>query len=466
MKSIPQSFYTTLWTQATAIRCQATGLEKDAILSTDACRAILQNRTADGLAPLDTARLLRVMMDPSRNDLHEMIIAAATDLRARLFGNKVATMVPIELHSYCASNCLFCGWRKDNLAMPRLRISLAGLAKQVSHLLSFDFSHIELAGGDDPVFLRTHLGAYIRQVHAVAREAGKAPRVSICLSPLNERQYRELATQGLDSVLTWQETYDQVTYDAYISSDMTPKGNGLDDDFHVVKDGNGHLNRMMSQEAAVRAGLQVGLGCMIGLNPDLESDVLAVILHGRALAEAYRGAIKPLIIGMPIWNETTTKETDLAFMRSNTFDVAHSFDLIASIYLLAFADHTAWVFPNCRVPQNMQVKAVKAAGCFTSTMVRLGPGAYLTGSDDPSTMFDKTTLPPHALTREQILLGEQFTHFYEEHESYLDAFTAAGLQVVDERSLFSTAAGQIDESAMNERLPGAQRILDSEADLY
>lgn len=56
----------------------------------------------------------------------------------------------------------------------------------------------------------------------------------------------------------WQETYDEALYNKHIS--RGPKAYGIDDGFRVVKNGNGFLFRLQSQDRAAKAGLALSVG--------------------------------------------------------------------------------------------------------------------------------------------------------------------------------------------------------------
>ena len=196
-------------------------------------------------------------------------------------------MVPIEVTSYCASTCKFCGWRSDNKDMVRLAISEQAIRDQAKVLAQMGFSHFEIAGGDHLPFLKKDLKALVTALKDETRSANPDARVSMCLVPMHQAQYEQLRDCGLDCVLTWQETYREDLFHHHIPSG--PKAWGIDLDYNMTRGGDGFLQRLQSQEMAIRAGLQAGLGAMIGLDECTEADVLSVIVHGKKLIEHYGG---------------------------------------------------------------------------------------------------------------------------------------------------------------------------------
>src|SRR5262249_12200749 len=113
---------------------------------------VLYRRTPSaGLSAEDMATLLCLVRNRPDPDLRSEVIRAARDQRRRTFGQSVATMVPIEVTSFCSSTCRFCGWRADNKDMVRLSITEAAIREQARILARKGFSHFEIAGGDDLV---------------------------------------------------------------------------------------------------------------------------------------------------------------------------------------------------------------------------------------------------------------------------------------------------------------------------
>ena len=434
--------YGNIYQNALSQIVNATDRASSAIQAHGLIESILARRleSKNGISANDAALLLSTLRNQDLRSSWPSILAAASILRARCYGTHVATMVPIEIGSYCSSNCAFCGWRRDTSAMLRLRVKRRALISQVRHLAKMGFSHFELSGGDDLIFLQSELYDTVKAVKSVIDEVTCGGRLSICLTPLMAQHYDALREVGLDTVLTWQETYDRTTFQTLISKG--PKANGIDDNFQLVRGGDGFLSRASSQERAVKAGLQVGIGVMLGLAPCPEADILSTILHGQHLLYLAGDSAKPLIIGMPTWNPITTSVSDNRSSWHRPFEVNEVFEIIGAIYLLCFPDFKAWIFPNCRVPMETQISTIKTAGVFTSTMVRVGPGAYLadtSGEEVFQEIFQASSEDTKKLTRQDVLQGEQFQHHFHSHADYLKAFRESGIHVVTDATLLKLA---------------------------
>jgi len=406
-----------------------------------ACRAIL----ADAGKPLplpQLAILLNTLLSHNGTAVIPLIENAAQAVRERLFGNWVVPMAPIEVSNTCASDCQFCGWRVSNRAMKRLKMPADLAMLQVEYLVDNGIHYIEFVSGDDITIVRDLLPELIGQTRQLFNDRGIQGKISFCTLALTESQYADLKAAGADNMIVWQETYDKEIFQSHIKGG--PKAFGITDDWRLDRGGDGCEFRIQSQERAMRAGLEVALGSMLGLNPDVTTEFLATVDHTRYLMENYQVSPEhPLIIGMPIWNAITTRETDLR--PAEMLDMNTIFPALSALYLLALPSDSTWVFPNCRVPLKTQIHAAKIAGAFSSTEVKLGPGGYLPSiigrmhsrGEDSSGLEARI----FKLMRESgkdvgelaRLLDEreQFVHHYHAHNRYKASMEDAGLQLTD-----------------------------------
>jgi 2-iminoacetate synthase len=436
---IDPTFYKSIYPKAEEIfLSQQKGLYEETL--EQEVRKILEDRknSREGLSIQETSLLLQLVRYRPNEQIRQEVIKAAKHIRQNCFEDGVATMVPIEVTSYCASTCKFCGWRADNKEMIRLAITETAIREQAKILARMGFSHFEIAGGDHLPFLRNDLHKLVSALKQETKAINPDARVSLCLVPMHEEQYAKLHEVGLDCVLTWQETYKEDLFHYHIPSG--PKAWGIDMEFNMTKGGDGFLQRLQSQEMAIRAGLQAGLGTMIGLAEHTEADILSVVAHGQKLIEHYGNMVQPLIIGMPAWNSITTRATDNKDALGFGFQTESNFELVAAIYLLAFSNERAWVFANGRVAPHIQANCVESAAFFTSTLVQIAPGAYLGLNQDlaekldKGNIFSKASIDHSEITQEKIMSGEQFMHYLMPHDDFVRMFMERGLKVVSDKS--------------------------------
>ena len=399
-------------------------------------RKLLISRTECGLKMDDVARLLwAVENDHCDKSISREIIETSGRLRSELFHNKIFIMAPIEIGNVCASNCKFCGWRSSNKEMLRKSISNEAILAQAAYLMDLGIRHIEIVGGDDIQFVKNKLPGLIISLKELADAKRVKLDVSICTMALTGEHYELLRNSGLDCMLSWQETYDEGLYKECI--DCGPKAFGIDANYKIAND-NGYKFRLESQKRACRAGLQVGLGHMLGLSQEFEMEILSTISHAHSLID---GGVtdKPVIIGMPTLNSVISKLNHAPLSRISNFRVSceREFVTIAAIYLLALPNKSVWIFPNCRVPLSVQADAVRAAGYFTSTQVRLGPGGYLIDMLENVEYSDRAKELLFAEYGETMIKdpsilhnAEQFAHHFHKHSEYVSRFRRMGLEVV------------------------------------
>lgn len=393
-----------------------------------------------GMLPLaDIASLFKSLL-ALPHEMGRLIRERSSQLRKELFGDYVVPMAPVEIANTCLSDCVFCGWRASNPAMKRMRIPLDLAMMQVEYLIDLGIPYIEFVSGDDLDAVRSVLPELIKQTREMFEKRGIPGKIAFCTLALTERQYAALRECGADAMILWQETYDEGVFRKCVLAG--PKAFGVTEEWRVPSSGNGCRFRAESQERAMRAGLEVALGSMLGLNPEICVEFLATVEHARYLAAQY-GATPdhPITIGMPVWNPITTQATDLRPQQLADFE--ELFSALAGLYLISLPMNGVWVFPNCRVGMKAQIDAVRVAGAFSSTEVKLGPGGYLPAVvrkiEGAGVAADALRGRIGALVRDAegqldelakaLDAREQFVHHYHEHEVYRREMENVGLKL-------------------------------------
>lgn len=430
-----ENTYGTWWTEAQR-------LAGDHVPPPDSEVLRLLDKGAEGeLDMADTNRLLNVLHREDFADAAGHVLERAQEVRMRVFGRRVAVMAPVEVSNRCASDCRFCGWRASNPDVPRLGVSRELFLEQVDYLLGLGIDYIEIVGGDDFEFVRRDMGALVRGVRDLMRARAIDGQICICSMAVTEAHYREWRAAGVDAMFVWQETYDPELYRRQIVSG--PKAHGIDDAWRVGCDGGGYGFRLGSQERALRAGLDVGLGFMLGLHKNMNVELLMLRQHVHRLLQVETGRTRcPLIIGMPTWNRITTPRTDMR--PDDTRDVEDIFAFVAAVIFLALPKGSVWMFPNCRVSLAAQVRTVETSGVFTSTEVKLGPGGYLPAlirerrmRGENSDELQRRIVSELGVGYEDLDAleaelddGEQFRHHFHPHAEYTSAMRDRGIDIV------------------------------------
>ncbi|MCX7625493.1 MAG: hypothetical protein N2Z21_04710, partial [Candidatus Sumerlaeaceae bacterium] len=255
------------------------------VLSEAEVEALLFDNDEPRLSLEQVACLVKSALESPRGRTAYLILSKSEQLRQRLFGDVVVPMAPIEIANTCVSDCVFCGWRLSNRQMKRLRMPVDLLLLQVEYLLDLGINYIEFVSGDDIIAVRHQLPILLKETKSIFAARRIEGKTCFCTLALTEQQYRELHNVGADAMIVWQETYDPAVFQQYVTNG--PKAFGIRNDWSWNEGGDGWLFRYQSQERALRAGLEVAIGTMIGLNPDIVFEIVATVDHGRYLMNHY-----------------------------------------------------------------------------------------------------------------------------------------------------------------------------------
>lgn len=210
---------------------------------------------------------LAALLSPVAIDLLEQIASAAHDLTVRRFGRTMRLFVPLYLSNECVSECTYCGFQVWNRDIVRRTLRPNEVATEVRYLKSLGFRHVLLVAGEHPKHVSSeYIGECIRAC------ADEVPNVSVEVQVWDEDTYRSFADAGCDGLVCYQEAYDPRAYTR----------------FHLKGNKRFSSWRLGAPERAARAGMRrIGLGALVGLNPDWRWEVLALADHARFLMRTY-----------------------------------------------------------------------------------------------------------------------------------------------------------------------------------
>jgi len=212
----------------------------------------------------DIARLLLIDSPDALNRLYRK----AGELKERVFGKRIVLFAPLYLSNFCNNNCVYCGFRKDNISALRKRLSVEEVVKEAKHLEGIGFKRTLLVSGEDESM--ADLDYIIAAVTAIYKETG-IRIVHMNAPPMDISGFRLLKEAGVGVYQCFQETYHRDTY-----KHVHPSGRKSDYDY-----------RLDVMDRAVDAGFEdVGIGALLGLY-DYRFDCLATIVHSRHLYERY-----------------------------------------------------------------------------------------------------------------------------------------------------------------------------------
>jgi 2-iminoacetate synthase len=333
-----------------------------------------------GLDAEAAASLMAWGREPNRRaEIH----AAAQRVRREVAPSTVEFVIPVYLTSFCANECLYCGYRESNALAERTRLSLDEFNRELDLILSWGHRQIELVLSEDPQFGPDVVARYVELTRRRLDHLGGGV-VGLC-SPVYKREdYVRLRGAGLEWVVEWQETYHQSHFERWHAAG-SPKR-----DFEY---------RLDLWDRVIAGGIRkIALGALLGLY-DWRYDVLASIEHGNYLRRAY--GLEPHAMGIPRLKPARGVP---ASQKASRFTVSDDdYKLILSVYHLAFP--SSRLFFNTRESYDMNISMVAAGDLFTVDCDTF-PGGYLR-NDTP---------------------GQFSTHGFPTRQEVVKVFAARGLK--------------------------------------
>ncbi|MGS0681934.1 2-iminoacetate synthase ThiH [Shewanella sp. 125m-7] len=208
---------------------------------------------------------LLALLSPAAEPYLEQMAQQSAALTRQRFGASIGMYIPLYLSNLCANECDYCGFTMSN-KIKRKTLSNDEVSAEMALIKTMDYDSILLVSGEH----ETKVGLdYFKQVLPLVRE--QFSQVAMEVQPLEEQDYRELVSEGLDAVMVYQETYNPVIYAEHHTR-------GKKKDF---------VYRLESPDRVARAGVdKIGLGVLLGLD-DWRLDALLMGYHLDYLEKTY-----------------------------------------------------------------------------------------------------------------------------------------------------------------------------------
>ena len=209
---------------------------------------------------------LMALLSPAASQYLEPLAQQAQQLTRQRFGNTVSFYVPLYLSNLCANDCTYCGFSMSN-KLKRKTLDEQEIGRECEAIRKLGFEHLLLVTGEHQTrvgmdYFRQHLPAIRRQFSSLQME----------VQPLDEHEYAELKTLGLDGVMVYQETYHQAVYAQH----------------HLRGNKQDFFWRLETPDRLGRAGIdKIGLGALIGLSDSWRTDCFMVAEHLLWLQQNY-----------------------------------------------------------------------------------------------------------------------------------------------------------------------------------
>lgn len=205
------------------------------------------------------------LISPAAEPYIEQMAQVSYGLTRKRFGNTTQLYIPLYLSNECHNICTYCGFSVHN-KIDRLTLNKDQLMKEVELIKQLGFQHILLVTGE----ANRKVGVeYFEQVLDWLRPHFSS--ITMEVQALEQADYERLIKKGLNSVLLYQETYNNETYKSY-----HPKGKKSNMEY-----------RLESPDRLGRAGIhRIGLAALLGLE-DWRIDSSFVAMHLGYLEKKY-----------------------------------------------------------------------------------------------------------------------------------------------------------------------------------
>ncbi|CAH2212363.1 2-iminoacetate synthase ThiH [Tepidibacter aestuarii] len=222
---------------------------------------ILNTINKDKLDKFDFLKLL----SPTAEKYLEQMAVKSNKLSLQHFGKSIILYTPMYLANYCSNRCVYCSFNVEN-NISRKQLTLEEVEIEAKNISKTGLKHILILTGESKS--KTPV-SYIKDCVQILKNYFD----SICIEiyPLEENEYKELISAGVDSLTIYQEVYNEDIYDkVHISG---PK---KDYKFRLDAPERGCKSKMRS----------VNIGALLGLY-DFRIEAFLTGLHGYYLQSKY-----------------------------------------------------------------------------------------------------------------------------------------------------------------------------------
>ncbi len=315
--------------------------------SAEEIREIIRRaREARGLRPEEAGALLQT----ERPELLEEIFEAARETKLKIYGKRLVLFAPLYLSNYCINNCLYCGFRRENQAIARKRLTIPEIQEQVRELEDLGHKRLLLECGESPLSDIDFIEEAIAAVYGTRNGKGEIRRVNVNIAATTVDHYRRLKEAKIGTYQLFQETYHRPTYERLHDG---PKRD--------------YDRQILALDRAQEAGIDdVGLGVLFGLY-DYKFEVMGLLYHARHLEERF--GVGPHTISVPRWRPATGVD----FLTPHPVSDDSFKKLIAVIRLAV--PYTGMII-STRESVEMRTEAFSLGISQTSAGSRTSPGGY------------------------------------------------------------------------------------------
>lgn len=183
------------------------------------------------------------------------------------FGRTISMYIPMYVSNACTNKCVYCGFNHDN-NISRTILTMEQVQAECKAIKELGpFENLLIVSGEYPALCGVN---YFRDVLGVCRPYFH--NLTMEVQPMRQQEYEQLIKAGLNGVVCFQETYRETAY-----RECHPRG--MKSIFRW---------RLNGYDRMGRAGLhKIGMGVLLGLQPDWRTDAVMMATHLRYLQRHY-----------------------------------------------------------------------------------------------------------------------------------------------------------------------------------
>ncbi|MBR1915327.1 MAG: [Alphaproteobacteria bacterium] len=213
---------------------------------------------------------------------NDEIFALAEQFKKDFYGNRIVLFAPLYLSNYCVNGCTYCPYHAKNKTMPRKKLTLEEVKKEVIALQDMGHKRLAIEAGEDPVNNPIeYILDCIKTIYSIKHKNGAIRRVNVNIAATTVENYKKLADAGIGTYILFQETYNKESYEF-----LHPTGPKHNYAYHTE-----------AMDRAMEGGIDdVGLGVLFGLE-SYQYEFAGLLMHAEHLEAKF--GVGPHTISFP-----------------------------------------------------------------------------------------------------------------------------------------------------------------------
>lgn len=294
-----------------------------------------------------------VLLACENQDKIKEIFDLAEQIKKDFYGNRIVMFAPLYLSNHCVNGCVYCPYHAKNKRIPRKKLTLDEVVKEVTALQDMGHKRLAIEAGEDPVNNPIdYIIDCIRTIYSIKHKNGAIRRVNVNIAATTVENYKKLKEAEIGTYILFQETYNKKSY-----LKLHPTGPKHDYAYHTE-----------AHDRAMQGGIDdVGLGVLFGLE-GYKYEFAGLLMHAEHLEAVF--GVGPHTISVPRIKRADDIDPD-------EFDNGISDDIFAKICALIriSVPYTGMII-STRESQEVREKVIRLGVSQISGGSRTTVGGY------------------------------------------------------------------------------------------